>query len=88
MTSDRLGELPQRLGVEARADLLVRRPNLVDRDHLRDHRVPFARHRDEGVETAAQAANALLHCSNSSFARARYAAAPRQVGSYWSTDLP
>ena len=42
MRADRVCELGQRLRVEARAHLLVRRPDLVDGDHLRHHRAAFA----------------------------------------------
>src|SRR2546428_81394 len=87
--SYRLRELAQRLGIESRANLLVRGPYLIDGDHLRHHRFSVARHGDECIESAAEATRAWLrHRSNSSFARARYAAAPRDVGSYWITDLP
>ena len=89
METDRFRELAQRFGVEARSDLLIRGPDLVDRNHLGHHRLAFARHRDECVESAAEAAHAwTCHRSKSSFARARYAAAPLDVGSYWITGLP
>jgi hypothetical protein len=39
---DRLCEFTQRLGVETRADLLMRGPDLIDRDHLRHHRLTLA----------------------------------------------
>ena len=86
---DRLGELAERFGVEARADLLSGRPDLVHRDHLRHQRLAVGRHRDQGVETAAESSwSWLAHRSSSSFASARYAAAPRHVGSNSSTDFP
>src|SRR5262245_22205075 len=87
--SDRFGELAQRFGVETGADLLTRRPDLVDRDHLRHQSLPFGRHGDEGFESPAESARSWLrHRSSSSFARARYATAPRHVGSYSRTDFP
>src|SRR5579864_4865491 len=89
MEPDRFGKLAERLGVEPGADLLVRGTDLIDRDHLRHHRLAFARHRDQCIESAAESARAWLrHRSKSSFASARYASAPRHVGSYSSTDWP
>src|SRR2546430_10530743 len=86
---DRLRELAERLGVESRPHLLAGRPDLVDGDHLRHQRLALPRHGDQGVESAAESSwTWLAHRSSSSFASARYAAAPRHVGSYSITDLP
>src|SRR5450756_2792001 len=72
--SDRFGELAQRFGVESRADLLVRRSDLVYRDHLRHLCLTVTGHRNQGLESATETAQAwLAHRSSSSFARARYA---------------
>jgi hypothetical protein len=54
--ADRLRQLSQWLRVETSAHLHVRRADLVDRDHLRHHRAPVARHRDERFQTATEAA--------------------------------
>src|SRR6202171_5644847 len=87
--ADRFGELTKGLGIKARAHLLMRRTDLVDRDHLRHESFALARHRDQRFESSAETAHPwLAHRSNSSFARARYAIAPRHVGSYSITDLP
>ena len=89
MEPDRFGQLAKRLGVEAGSHLLARGPDLIDCDHLRHQRLALARHRDQGIESATESAGAwLAHRSSSSFASARYAAAPRHVGSYSITDLP
>src|ERR1700687_571017 len=86
---DRFGQLTEWFGLKSSAHLLMRGPNLIDRDHLRHQGFAFTRHRDQGFEAAAEAAHAwLTHRSSSSFASARYAIAPRHVGSYSSTDLP
>ena len=87
--ADRFRQLAERFGVKTRAHLLVGRSNLIDRDHLRHQGIALARHWDQRLESAAETAHAwLAHRSSSSFASARYAAAPRHVGSYSITDLP
>jgi hypothetical protein len=60
MLTDRIRELAERLGFEARADLLARRPDLVDRDHLRHHRPTVSRHRDQSFQTAAESSHPWL----------------------------
>src|SRR5258708_29007270 len=87
--ADRFGELTERFGIKSGAHLLVRGSNLVDRDHLLHEHFAFARHGNQCFQSAAEPAHAwLAHRSSSSFASARYAIAPRHVGSYSITDLP
>ena len=56
MLAYRLGQLAERLRIETRPYLLARGADLVDGDHLRHERLPFAGHGDQCVEAAAESA--------------------------------
>jgi len=58
MQADGFSELAERLGVKTCPHLLVRRSDLIDRDHLGHEGSAFARHRDQGLQSATETAHA------------------------------